>query len=180
MAFAVRGEYPAAAISLIAAIIFDIVDGQVAKRTPGRTAAQGAFGANLDSMADMACAGAALGVVVFAYGQFQAAYVAVAVLLSAATALRLSYFNVFGLDASSGAYTGLPADLAVLAFVALMLLDGPLGTATFRVVLAAGAAALAVLMVSPLRVRKLTGRWSVANVVVAVALALVHAARLVG
>lgn len=176
-----RGEYPGAAISLIGAVIFDIIDGPVAKRTPGRTAAQGAFGANLDSLADMASAGAALGVVILAYGQFRAWYVVVAVLLAAATALRLSYFNVFGLDGDSGgAYTGLPTDLAVLAFVALMLLDVPLGAAAFRVVLAVGGAVLAALMVSPCRIPKLAGRWSVANVVVALALAAVHAARLIG
>lgn len=176
-----RGEYPGAAVSLIGAVIFDIIDGPVAKRAPGRTAAQGAFGANLDSLADMASAGAALGVVILAYGQFQAGYVVVAVLFSAATALRLSYFNVFGLDDDSGgAYTGLPTDLAVLAFVALMLLDVPLGAAAFRAVLAVGGAALAALMVSPCRIPKLAGRWSVANVVVALALAAVHAARLIG
>lgn len=180
IAFAVRGEYPAAAISLIGAVIFDIIDGPVAKRTPGRTAAQGAFGANLDSLADMASAGAALGVVILAYGQFQAGYVLVAVLLAAATALRLSYFNVFGLDDSGGNYTGLPTDLAVLAFVALMLLDVPLGAAAFRAVLAVGGMALAALMVSSFRIPKLVGRWSVANVVVALALAAVHAARLFG
>lgn len=176
-----RGEYPGAAISLIGAVIFDIVDGPVAKRTPGRTSAQGAFGANLDSLADMASAGAAIGVVILAYGHFRAGYVVVAVLLAAATAMRLSYFNVFGLDEDSGgAYTGLPTDLAVLAFVALMLLDVPLGAVAFRAVLAAGGAALAALMVSPCRIPKLTGRWSVANIIVALALAAVHAARYIG
>jgi hypothetical protein len=62
----------------------------------------GAFGANLDSLADMASAGAALGVVIMSYGHFRAAYVPVAVQFAAATAMRLSYFNVHGLDAASG------------------------------------------------------------------------------
>lgn len=177
---AARGEYAGAAISLIGAVVFDIIDGPVAKRTPGRTAAQGAFGASLDSLADMASAGVALGVVILSYGQFRVGYVLVAVLIAAATALRLSYFNVFGLgDDTGGAYTGLPTDLAILGFVALMLLDVPLGGAAFRVVLAVGGVGLAGLMVSPWRIPKLGGRWSVANVVVAVALAAIHAARLI-
>jgi phosphatidylserine synthase len=176
---AVRGEYAGAAISLVAAFALDVIDGPVAKRTRGRTIEQGAFGANLDSLADMVSAGVALGVIVLSYGQFRAAYVPAAVLLAAATALRLSYFNVHGLDEESGTYTGLPTDLAVIAFVALMLLDVPLDLDVFRVVLAIGGVAIAVLMVSPLRVPKLEGRWFVAVLAVGVALAVAHAVRLV-
>ena len=57
----VRGAHAGAAISLVCAFLFDVVDGPVAKRTPGRTGEQGAFGANLDSLADMVSTGAALG-----------------------------------------------------------------------------------------------------------------------
>ena len=168
-----------AAISLVGAFVFDVVDGPVAKRTPGRTDEQGAFGANLDSLADMVSAGAALGVVILSYGHFRVAYVLVAVLLAAATAMRLSYFNVHGLEAASGTYTGLPTDLAIITFVALMLLDGPLGPAAFRVALSAGGVALAGLMVSPLRIPKLTGRSYVAVIILALALATAHAVRLI-
>jgi phosphatidylserine synthase len=176
---AVRGEYAGAAISLVGAFVLDVVDGPVAKRTPGRTDEQGAFGANLDSLADMASAGVALGVVILSYGDFRVAYVPAAVLLAAATALRLSYFNVHGLDPASGTYTGLPTDLAIISFVSLMLLDVPLGPSAFRVVLGAGGAVLAVLMVSPLRVPKLTGRWYVTLFIVALSLVVAHAARLI-
>lgn len=161
------------------AFIFDVIDGPVATRMSGRTAEQGAFGANLDSLADMVSAGVALGVVILSYGHFRGAYVPVAVLLAAATVLRLGYFNVHGLDAASGTYTGLPTDLAIISFVALMLLDAPLDPAAFRIVLSAGAVVLAALMVSPLRVPKLTGRWYVTLIIVAVALAAAHAGRLI-
>lgn len=176
---AVRGAHAGAAISLVGAFVLDVVDGPVAKRTPGRTDEQGAFGANLDSLADMVSAGAALGVVILSYGHFRVAYVPAAVLLAAATALRLSYFNVHGLDAASGTYTGLPTDLAIISFVSFMLLDGPLGPAAFRVALSAGGVVLAVLMVSPLRIPKLTGRWYVTLMILALALAAAHAARLI-
>jgi len=174
---AVRGEYAGAAISLAGAFVFDLVDGPVAKRTPRRTGEQGAFGANLDSLADMVSAGVALGVVILSYGHFRVAYLPVAVLLATATALRLSYFNVHGLDPASSTYTGLPTDMVIISFVAVMLLDGPLGTATFRVALSAAGVVLAVLMVSPLRIPKLTGRWYVALIILALALAATHAAR---
>ena len=175
---AVQDSPAGAAISLAGAFVLDVVDGPVARRTPGRTGEQGAFGANLDSLADMVSAGAALGVVILSYGHFRVAYMPVAVLLAVATAMRLSYFNVHGLDAASGTYTGLPTDLAIITFVALMLLDGPLGPAAFRDALSAGGVALAALMVSPLRIPKLTGRWYVALIIVALALAAAHAARL--
>jgi phosphatidylserine synthase len=175
----VRGAYAEAAISLVGAFVFDVVDGPVAKRTRRRTGEQGAFGANLDSLADMVSAGVALGVVILSYGHFRVAYVPVAVLLAAATALRLSYFNVHGLDPASGTYTGLPTDLAIISFVALMLLDGPLGPAAFRVALSASGVVLAVLMASPVHIPKLTGRWSVALIILALALAAAHATRLI-
>ena len=72
----------------------------------------------------------------------------------------------------------MPTDLVIVTFVALMLLDGPLGPAAFRVALSAGGVVLAVLMVSPLPVPKLTGRWCVALIVLALALAAAFAARL--
>ena len=58
--FALNGEFSGAAIALVLAFFFDVVDGRVAKRLHGRTADDRAFGANLDSLADIASAGVAL------------------------------------------------------------------------------------------------------------------------
>jgi CDP-diacylglycerol--serine O-phosphatidyltransferase len=173
-----RAEYAGAAIALVAAFVFDVIDGPVAARAKNRDRDQSAFGANLDSLADMVSAGVALGVVILSYGNFRVAYLPFAVVIAAAVVMRLSYFNVHGLDADAGTYTGLPTDLAIIGFVALMLLDGPLDLAAFRVVLSAGGVALAALMVSSLRIPKLTGRSYVAVIVVGLALAGTHAARL--
>ena len=175
---AVRAEYAGAAIALVAAFVFDVVDGPVAARAKGRDRDQSAFGANLDSLADMVSAGVALGVVIMSYGHFRVAYLPVAIVIAAATALRLSYFNVHGLDPDSGTYTGLPTDLAIIGFVALMLLDGPLDPSAFRVVLSVGGVVLAGLMVSSLPIPKLTGRSYVAVIVAGLAVAALHAARL--
>ncbi|MDA1186177.1 MAG: CDP-alcohol phosphatidyltransferase family protein [Acidobacteria bacterium] len=176
--FALNAEYAAAGISLVLAIGFDNIDGPVAKRTHGRTDDDRAFGANLDTVADMVTAGVALGVVLLSYGGFGVAYYPGALVLGVAVAMRLSYFSVHGLDEASPTYTGLPADLAVLAFAATMLLDGPMPLGAFRALLYGVAVVLAALMVSPLRVRKLTGRWYYALTTVAVALATAHAARI--
>jgi len=180
IAFAFNAEYEAAAIGLVLAFFFDVIDGPVAKRLHGRTADDRAFGANLDSLADMVAAGGALGIVLLSYGEFGAAYVPGAIALSAAAAMRLSYFNVHGLDEGSASYTGLPTDLAIIAFVAVMLLDKPLPRDVFQPLIYGAAVALAALMVSPLRISKLTGRWYYALTALAFLMAAAHAWLLAG
>jgi CDP-diacylglycerol--serine O-phosphatidyltransferase len=179
IAFALNAEFAAAAISLVFAFIFDVVDGPVAKRLHGRTADDRAFGANLDSLADIVSAGVALGVVLLAYGEFEAAFVPGAFLLVGAAALRLGYFNVHGLDEASDSYVGLPTDLVIISFVAVMLLDEPLARDAFQVVLYVAVIVLAGLMVSPLPIPKFTGSSYYAISALALALALAHAARMI-
>ncbi|MCH8848324.1 MAG: CDP-alcohol phosphatidyltransferase family protein [Chloroflexi bacterium] len=179
MTFAVRGEFAVAAIGLVLAFFFDGIDGPVSKRLSGRTAADRAFGASLDSLVDMVGAGATLAVILLAYGAFGAAYVPGAFALVGAVAFRLSYFNAHGLDERTGRYVGLPTDQAIIAFAALMLLDGPLGRELFQVVLYGAAMVLVALMVSPLRFPKLTGGPFYALNGAALTIAALHAVRLV-
>ena len=179
MTFAVRGDFAVAGIGLVLAFFFDGIDGPMAKRLSGRTADDRAFGASLDSLVDMVGAGATLAVVLLAYGGFGAAYVPGAFALVGAAALRLSYFNAHGLDDRTSRYVGLPTDQAIVAFAALMLLDGPLDRDLFLIVLYGGAMALVALMVSPLRIPKLTGVPFYAFNGVAFAIAALHAVRLV-
>ena len=196
--FAVRGDFSAAAMGMVLAFFFDGIDGPVAKRLSGRTADDRAFGANIDSLVDMAGAGVTLAVVLLAYGDFGWAYVPGAFALAGATALRLSYFNVHGLDSASddgagnrsdsgedGApdkdatrSVGLPTDQAIIVFAALMLLDGPLARETFQFVLYGGAMGLVALMVSPLRIPKMTGAAFYAFNALAFAIGALHAARI--
>lgn len=178
--FALNGEFAAAAIALVFAFFFDVIDGPVAKRLNGRTADDRAFGAQLDSLADIVSAGVALGVLLLAYGEFEAAYVPGAFLLVGAVALRLAYFNVHGLDEASTSYTGLPTDLVIISFVAVMLLDEPLTRGAFQLVLYGTVLVLAGLMVSPLRIPKFTASWYYAITALAFALAFAHAVRMRG
>ncbi len=177
--FAVRGDFAAAAIGLVLAFFFDGIDGPVAKRLSGRTADDRAFGANLDSLVDMAGTGVTLAVVLLAYGGFGAAYIPGAFALVGAAALRLSYFNVHGLDKGATRYVGFPTDQAIITFAAVMLLDVPLDRGLFQVVLYGSAMAIVALMVSPLRVPKLTGASFYALNGVAFSIAALHAVRLV-
>lgn len=178
--FAFRGQLAGAAVCLAAAFIFDGIDGPVAKRLTGRTADDREIGANLDSLADVISAGVALSVVFLAYGDFDAAFVPGALVLVAAATLRLAFFNVHGLDDQATSYTGLPTDLAIIIFVAVLLLDGPLAADTFQVVLYGVVLGLAGLMVSPLRVPKFTGAAFYATIVLAVVLGGAHLAQAIG
>jgi CDP-diacylglycerol--serine O-phosphatidyltransferase len=175
--FAVRGEFAASAICLILAFFFDGIDGPVSKRLAGRTDDDRAFGVNMDSLVDMAGAGVTLAVLLLAFGEFGAAYVPGAAAIAGAVALRLSYFNVHGTDEGTNRYVGMPTDQAIIAFAALMLLDGPLERDAFQVVIYAGAMVLVALMVSPLRIPKLTGPSFYAINAVALVIAILHGVR---
>ena len=177
--FAVRGDFAAAGIGLVLAFFFDGIDGPVSKRLSGRTADDHTFGAHLDSLVDVAGAGVTLAVVLLAFGGFGAAYIPGAFVLVGAAVLRLSYFNVHGLDKGTARYVGMPTDQAIIAFAAVMLLDGPLDRGLFQVVLYGSAVAIAALMVSSLRIPKLTGASFYALNGVALSIAALHAVRLV-
>jgi CDP-diacylglycerol--serine O-phosphatidyltransferase len=174
--FAFTGRLSAASGALIAAFIFDVVDGPVAKRLSGRNEDDKAIGANLDSLADVISAGVALSVVFLAYADFEAAFVPGAFLLVGAATLRLAYFNVHGLTETSTTYTGLPTDLAIIAFVAVLLLDQPLTRSAFQIVLYGAVVVLAGLMVSSLPFPKFTGRPFYAVLGLALVLAAAHSA----
>lgn len=157
--FALNGRFAEAGACLMLAFLADVYDGPVAKRLTSRTDADRAFGANLDSLIDIIGAGIVPAIVLLSYGRFEGWYLPGAFLLIAAAALRLSYFNVNGLGPTASHYTGLPTDLVLLTFAALMLLDAPLDRELFRGVLYGGVVGLAALMVSPFKVRKLEGGW---------------------
>ena len=177
--FAVRGEFHAAAIGMVLAFFFDGIDGPVAKRLSGRTDANRAFGANLDSLVDMVGAGATLAVVVLAYGEFDAVFVPGALAIAGAAALRLSYFNVHGLAPGTKSYVGLPTDQAIIVMAAVMLLDGTLDHEAMQITIYASIVAVAAVMVSPLRIPKLFGVAFYVFNAIAFAIAAGHAVRLV-
>ena len=173
-----NARFPEAGVCLVLAFLADVYDGPVAKRLKSRTDVDRAFGANLDSLIDIVGASVVPGIILLAYGNYEGWYVPGAFLLVAAAALRLSYFNVHGLGPAATHYTGLPTDLVLLAFSALMLLDVPLEREAFRVMLYGSTVVLVLLMVSPLKVKKLEGRWYVLLPILAGSIGLAQVVRL--
>lgn len=156
--FALVGMFQAAMIGMIWAVCFDWTDGIIARSMKGRTEVQGLFGAQLDSLIDIVSFGICPALVLLSYGSFSPWYFPGAFIIVAAAALRLSYFNVFGLvDKSS--YIGMALDNNVIILVFVFLFNGLFSRSTFSIILYALLVILAALNVAPIKTPKLTGRW---------------------
>ena len=156
--FAIRGIFPAAMIAMLWAVLFDWFDGSVARRMHGRTDEFRAFGGQLDSLVDMVSSAVFPAVVLLCYGQFSPWFLPGALMLTAAGAVRLSYFNVFGLGDDS-TFLGLSIDNNSIVVPLVFLLDGLLSRSAFAAVLYTTIVVLAILNVAPFRMPKLGGSW---------------------
>lgn len=156
--FAILGVFPAAMIGLIWAVFFDWSDGIIAQRMKGRTENQQKFGGQLDSLIDIVSFGLCPAVVLLSYGEFSPWFIPGAFCIAAAGALRLSYFNVYGLVRGS-TYQGLAIDNNGLILASLFVFDGFISSSVFAVVLYIAILALAILNVAPIRTPKLNGGW---------------------
>ena len=175
--FAARGVFSAAVIGLLWAIFFDWFDGPIARRTKGRTDELRALGGQLDSLVDLVTCGIGPAVLLLSVGEFGAWFVPGAFALLAAAVLRLSYFNVFGLEDES-TYLGLPLDHNVIFLALLFLLEGQMERTTFAIVIYAAMMILAVLNLMPFRMPKVGGRWYYVFSVFVVSLTAVYGWRL--
>jgi phosphatidylserine synthase len=156
--FALLGNFPAAMIGLIWAVFFDWSDGIIARRMKDRTQEQGEFGGQLDSLIDMVSFGIAPAIILLSYGDFSPWQIPGAFVIVAAAAIRLSYFNVFGLVDKS-TYWGLALDNNVIILVFLFLFEGLFSPAAFGIILYAVLMGLAALNVAPIKTPKFSGRW---------------------
>jgi phosphatidylserine synthase len=175
--FAITGVFAAAMIGLVWAVAFDWLDGSVARRLKNRTGVQAEYGAQLDSLIDVVSFGIAPAIVLMSIGGFNPWFVPGAVIIAAASVVRLAYFNVFGLvDGST--YRGLALDNNVIVLVLLFAFQGLLGASTFAVLVYATLVTLAVLNIAPIRTPKFGGAWLYGVVVYAVAMSVLYGLRL--
>jgi CDP-diacylglycerol---serine O-phosphatidyltransferase len=138
---AMRGDVRLAAFCLIGCVIFDGLDGGLARRL----GVASPFGAQMDSLADMCAFGLAAPVVVYAFvsGSVPPAAAAVAcALVAGCAAIRLARFNISPKDGRF--FTGVPTTMAAAVLATAVLLDLPLPPTTLLI----GAAMLAFAMVS--------------------------------
>jgi len=156
--FAIIGNFPAAMIGLLWATFFDWGDGLIARRMKNRTKTQGEFGGQLDSLIDIVTYAVLPAIVLLSYGEFSPWFVPGAFCILAAAALRLSYYNVFGLTESS-AYQGLAMDNNGLILAMLFVIEPFMNTSVFTTLLYISLVGLAILNVSPISTPKLLGKW---------------------
>ena len=175
--YAILGVFPAAMIGLIWAVVFDWLDGRVARKMSGRTQEQREYGAQLDSLIDVVSFGVAPMVLLLSVGGFRLLFMLGGFVILAAAVIRLAYFNTFGMvDGST--YRGLALDNNVIILVALFALQPVLDSSVFLIALFALLMVLASLNVAPIRTPKLGGNWYFAILVYAIAMSALYAWRL--
>lgn len=150
-----------AAVLLIFAMLFDTLDGRVARMTK----TQSAFGLQLDSLADVISFGVAPSLLVYKWVLYRepTAGTLTAFLFVAAAAVRLARFNVIsssatGVPVKPGKYImGLPTPPAAGILISLIVANhgvgGALGAERYTMLLFAVTILLSLLMVSSVRFR---------------------------
>lgn len=152
----ILGNFHAAMIGMIWAVAFDWADGLIARRTKSRTGNDRAFGGQLDVLIDIVSYGVAPAILLLSYGNYHLAFLVAAFIMLSASAMRLSFFSIYGLSDGSS-YTGLALDNNSIFFVFIFLFEGFVSVEIFSIVLFVCGLGLAGLNVSQIKTPKLSG-----------------------
>ncbi len=156
--YAILGNFPAAIIGVLWAVLFDWADGIVARQMKGRTDHHRAFGGQLDSLIDIVSFGVFPAVFLLSYGKFSLWFLPGAFLILATSAVRLSYFNIFGL-VDDKTYTGLALDNNVIVLAFVFLFEGFINHTVFSIILYALLMVFLGFNLAPIRTPKFAGKW---------------------
>ena len=158
-------DFYRAALLLVFAMFFDMLDGRIARMTK----TQSAFGLQIDSLADVMSFGAAPALLIYHWTLHQLGVLGILACFAfvACGAVRLARFNVLATDttgspAKPGKYiVGLPipgaAGVLVSIVVANNAVQGAIGAAKYADVIVVVTVVLAALMVSTVRFRSFKG-----------------------
>lgn len=121
----INGKFTAAAIAVLIAVLFDVLDGKVARAT--NTTSR--FGVEYDSLADLVSFGLAPGIMIYLWAlkPFGRLGWLAAFLFMACGALRLARFNAQAGTSNSDYFTGLPIPAAAAMSATTLLLYRKLG-----------------------------------------------------
>lgn len=156
--FAITGNFPAAIIGVLWAVLFDWYDGIIARKIKGRTKQQGVFGAQLDSMIDIVSFGVLPAILLLSYGNYNAWFIPGAFVIVATSAIRLSYFNIYGLI-DSKTYKGLALDNNVLILAFVFLFESFFRHSTFSILIYILLIVLSAFNLSSIPTPKFAGKW---------------------
>jgi CDP-diacylglycerol---serine O-phosphatidyltransferase len=171
-----KGQYAAAAVAIMVALIFDMLDGKSARWTNSTSQ----FGVEYDSLADLVAFGVAPGLLMYGWALSVYDMLGPAVMFAfvACGALRLARFNVMTATSESKYFTGLPIPAAASVVATLVIFDrevAQFGLAGKPVMVLVLTLTLAFLMVSTIKYRsfkdlKFSGRAHFDNLVLAILL----------
>ena len=170
--FAIEGNFLAATIGVLWAVLFDWYDGIIARKMSGRTKEQGVFGGQLDSMIDIVSFGVFPALLLLSYGNYNIWFIPGAFIIVATSAIRLSYFNIYGLI-DSKTYRGLALDNNVLILAFVFLFESFFSQTTFSILIYAILMILSALNLSSIPTPKFGGKWVYALVVYVLAMTAV-------
>ena len=170
--FAILGNFPVAIIGVLWAVVFDWADGIIARHMTGRTDYHRAFGGQLDSLIDIVGFGVFPAIFLLSYGKFNPWFLPGAFLIVAASAIRLSYFNIFGLI-DDKTYMGLALDNNVIILSFVFLFEGLINHTIFSIILYALLMVILVLNLAPVRTPKFAGKWFYVLIAYAIVLTVI-------
>ena len=171
--FAILGNFPVAIIGVLWAVLFDWADGIIARQITGRTDHQRAFGGQFDSLIDTVSFGVFPAIFLLSYGEFSPWFLPGAFLIVAASTIRLSYFNIFGLI-DDKTYRGLALDNNVLILAFVFLFEGFINHTVFSIILYALLMVFLVFNLTPIRTPKFAGKWFYVLLVYTVVLTIIY------
>jgi archaetidylserine synthase len=171
--FSIVGNFPIAIIGVLWAVLFDWADGIIARQITGRTDHQRAFGGQLDSLIDIISFGIFPAVFLLSYGKFSPWFLPGVFLIVAASAIRLSYFNIFGL-VDDKTYMGLALDNNVIILAFVFLFESLVNHTVFSIILYVLFVVLPVFNVAPVRTPKFSGKWFYVLVAYTLVLTLIY------
>jgi CDP-diacylglycerol--serine O-phosphatidyltransferase len=156
--FALVGNFQAAIIAMLWAVLFDWYDGTIARRIQGRSQFLKSTGAKMDSLVDIVSLAVCPAIILLSYGDFNIWFFPGALAIIMAGVVRLAYFDTFGVD-KDGTFVGLSLDITPLVVALVFLLEGILDHSSFTILFYAVIVVLSFLHVAPFRMHKMVGRW---------------------
>jgi len=156
--YAILGNFPVAIIGALWAVLFDWADGIIARQMTGRTDHHRAFGSQLDSLIDIVSFGVFPAIFLLSYGKFSPWFLPGAFLIIATSAIRVSYFNIFGLI-DDETYMGLALDNNIIILAFVFLFESFFNHTVFSIILYTLLMVFLVLNLAPVRTPKFAGKW---------------------
>jgi CDP-diacylglycerol--serine O-phosphatidyltransferase len=156
--FAVTGKFKYALTGVLWSVLFDWADGLVARGIKGRTDFHRAVGPQLDSLIDIVSFSVFPAVFLLSYGKFRPVFLPGAFLIVCTGAIRLSYFNVYGMI-DKNTYNGLALDNNLIILSFLFLFEGLFSYVFFSALIYAVLVLLLIFNLAPIRTYKFGGKW---------------------